>query len=293
MRPVRALSYAVAETTRIEEWASFATDLLGMQLASRTDDQLRLRIDHKSYRLLVTRGERDQVTALGWEVRGPQALRDLRQRLADAGHVVGAIDPDLARERCVSEVFTVVDPAGTTLELHWGHESSLEPFVSPTGARFVTGAGGMGHAFSFMPDNQSCADLYLDIFGFGLSDIVEFAQGEGWFTHCNPRHHSYAWAQFSGAPPGVAHLMLEVTDLDTVGRAWDRVLLERVAPVAATLGKHSNDEMVSFYVNSPSGFEIEFGTGGLEVDPDDHAPTRFTGANFWGHHRSNPDDPDI
>ena len=52
------------------------------------------------------------------------------------------------------------------------------------------------------------------------------------------------------------HLMFEVTDLDLVGRAWDKVL-DGAAPIASTLGKHTNDEMSSFYVRSPSGFQIE------------------------------------
>ena len=35
-----------------------------------------------------------------------------------------------------------------------------------------------------------------------------------------------------------------------------------------TLGRHTNDLMTSFYVRTPSGFEIEYGTGGLVVDDD-------------------------
>ena len=35
------------------------------------------------------------------------------------------------------------------------------------------------------------------------------------------------------------------------------------------LGKHPNDEMVSFYSRSPSGFDVEFGFGGRLVDEVD------------------------
>ncbi len=56
--------------------------------------------------------------------------------------------------------------------------------------------------------------------------------------------------------------MLEVDQLDDVGRALERVRKHQ-APLSATLGRHMNDQMVSFYVRSPGGFDVEFGTEGL------------------------------
>ena len=56
--------------------------------------------------------------------------------------------------------------------------------------------------------------------------------------------------------------MLEVAALDDVGTALD-IVNERQIPLAMSLGRHTNDLMTSFYVRTPSGFEIEYGTGGL------------------------------
>ena len=50
-------------------------------------------------------------------------------------------DPELAAERNVLEVFSCEDPSGFRLEFFFGPEVSSEPFVSPTGARFVTSIG--------------------------------------------------------------------------------------------------------------------------------------------------------
>ena len=77
--------------------------------------------------------------------------------------------------------------------------------------------------------------------------------------------------------------MLEVDDLDVVGRAYDRVVREAAAPLALSLGRHTNDRMVSFYVNSPSGFEVEYGTGGILVDDATWRPSRHDRPNAWGH----------
>ena len=86
--------------------------------------------------------------------------------------------------------------------------------------------------------------------------------------------------------------MLEVDELDIVGRAWDKVLEEDAAPILSTLGKHTNDKMVSFYVRSPSGFGIEYGTGGILIDDATWTPTRYAAAHYWGHARRHPGGPD-
>ena len=50
------------------------------------------------------------------------------------------------------------------------------------------------------------------------------------------------------------------------------------------VGKHPNDEMTSFYVRTPSGFEIEYGTGGVEIPMDREWPVgQFHALSIWGH----------
>ena len=83
-------------------------------------------------------------------------------------------------------------------------------------------------------------------------------------------------------PAGIVHLMVEVDDLDAVGRGLDRCrALE--APLSASLGRHTNDLMVSFYVGTPGGFDVEYGTGGRLVDPATWVATEITAVSYWGH----------
>ena len=76
--------------------------------------------------------------------------------------------------------------------------------------------------------------------------------------------------------------MFEVERLDDVGRALERVRRYK-APLSATLGRHMNDQMVSFYVKSPGGFDIEFGTEGLTVDDARWVARESTAVSYWGH----------
>jgi extradiol dioxygenase len=80
---------------------------------------------------------------------------------------------------------------------------------------------------------------------------------------------------------GLHHIMVQLETLDDVGSAYDLVQ-SRGIPLTMTLGRHSNDEMVSFYVRTPSGFEIEYGWGALEVD-DDWTVKQFNQISVWGH----------
>ena len=76
--------------------------------------------------------------------------------------------------------------------------------------------------------------------------------------------------------------MIEVATLDDVGRALDRCA-RRGVPVSATLGRHANDLMVSFYVRTPGGFDIEYGTDGRLVDDATWISRETTAVSLWGH----------
>jgi 3,4-dihydroxy-9,10-secoandrosta-1,3,5(10)-triene-9,17-dione 4,5-dioxygenase len=53
-----------------------------------------------------------------------------------------------------------------------------------------------------------------------------------------------------------------------------------------TLGRHTNDHMVSFYCSTPDGYSVEIGCGGLAVTDDEHETTyEITKASVWGHRR--------
>jgi 3,4-dihydroxy-9,10-secoandrosta-1,3,5(10)-triene-9,17-dione 4,5-dioxygenase len=41
--------------------------------------------------------------------------------------------------------------------------------------------------------------------------------------------------------------------------------------------------MVSFYVRTPGGFDIEYGTGGLRVDDTTWVTRETTTISLWGH----------
>ncbi len=75
--------------------------------------------------------------------------------------------------------------------------------------------------------------------------------------------------------------MLEVPTVDEVGYCIDRVN-EREIPIVSTLSRHANDGMLSFYMATPTGFAMEFGCDGLQMDWDGYTPTVSSLPSFWG-----------
>jgi hypothetical protein len=76
--------------------------------------------------------------------------------------------------------------------------------------------------------------------------------------------------------------MLQLDSIDTVGRAYDKVV-DGAAPLLVTMGRHPNDEMVSFYVANPSQFGIEYGWGARTVDDSCWEVMEYDHTSTWGH----------
>ena len=78
--------------------------------------------------------------------------------------------------------------------------------------------------------------------------------------------------------------MLQLQSFDDVGQAIYRAQ-ENEVEIAATLGRHTNDHMVSFYMKTPSGFDIEYGWGARVVDDATWHVQRHEAPSIWGHQR--------
>jgi 2,3-dihydroxybiphenyl 1,2-dioxygenase len=283
---VRSLGYLRIQSTDLDAWRHFGENLLGLNVAEHTSERIRFRMDEYEYRVEVLAAESNDALAMGWEVAGEAELEELATRLAQAGYQVERPGPEVLKSRNVTGMVRFCDPDNVLmLELFFGLKTANTPFYSTKGARFVTENMGLGHVFQVVKDRAAYDRLYRELLGFKLSDYIDVSDElEATFLHCNPRHHSFAFIENSARPAGIGHFMVEVDDLDTVGRAWQQMLDEK-APVIQTLGKHTNDKMISAYVKSPSNVGVEYGYGGILIDDSTWTPTRYDWAHYWGHEK--------
>ena len=289
MIEIRGLSYFVAQVENLSHWQRYAEDVLGMQVGPAPAGGLYVKMDERPFRMLIVEGSEARYVASGWELASEQAFNAALAHLDAQGVEWQAGSADEIDQRGVQALVAVVDPSGNRHELSWGHRSDCQPFVSPQGVpRFITGDMGLGHTVLPAPDFDATLAFARDVLGFSLSDIFNFRPDPSappiriHFLHCaNARHHSLALAEYP-VPSGCVHVMVEVDSMTEVGRAHDRHQAQGVQ-LSATLGQHLNDRMTSFYMKTPSGFDLEYGFGGLQVDWAEHSAFEFTRVSIWGH----------
>ncbi|MCC7516701.1 MAG: VOC family protein, partial [Pseudomonadales bacterium] len=120
-----------------------------------------------------------------------------------------------------------------------------------------------------------------------LSDYIGFGPDmSANFYYCNGRHHTVGITRV-GPIDGVHHMMLECESVDNVLQAYERAL-EAGVTIKSTLGRHVNDNVLSFYMSSPFGFEVEIGWDGVVVD-ENWLPRQFCEGDLWGHKGLDPE----
>jgi len=283
------LGYIGLEVSDPERWQSFATGILGLGVES-TDEMLYLRMDDYAWRICLSRGSRDDLCLLGWEMRDAAALEALAARLTAKGIAVRRGDRDALNRRLVVDLIEFEDPNGIKSEAYCGPLiDRANPFRSPRQmSSFVTGDLGFGHITMTVDSLDRSLAFYRDVLGLRISDWVRPQPERGVESHvnlaflrCNGRHHSLAFMEMK-LPRRLHHFMLQVESIDDVGQTL-YLCEDRQIPIELTLGRHTNDGMLSFYMQTPSGFSVEYGWGAREVDEATWTTQLHTNGSSWGH----------
>lgn len=289
---VRSLGYVGLGVSDLGVWHAYATGVLGFEWGpSLADGSRLLRMDDYRQRIFLTPTGEDDITFVGWEVRDASELRALEASLLERGLRVARGSAALAAARGVEELLTLRDCDGLATEIYFGPQIEIRNPFMPTQpvSGFKTGDLGLGHIVLTVTNTSATEAFYRDFLGFRTTDYInlELAPGvatKAVFMRCNARHHSIALVA-APLPKRLLHFMAEVEKLDEVGLALERAHLSGVR-IAATLGRHSNDRMVSFYMESPSGFEVEYGCSGRLIEENRWSLEVFDKSEIWGHRRA-------
>ena len=268
MVQVTELGYIGIEVSHPDEWKTFATQVLGLELADDGEpDRCYLRMDYWHHRIVMHACAGDDLAYLGLRVAGDGEFREMQRQLADGGVEFRVGSDEEAAERHVLEVMKLADPGGNPVEIFHGPEiQANKPFHPgrPMHGRFKTGSGGLGHCIIRQNDANAAYRFYALL---GMRGGIEYKMRMGKqvaqpvFMHCNDRDHTVAFFDLANGGPRLNHIMLEVENFDDIGLAY-QIVTERKIPMVMGLGKHSNDQMYSFYFQNPSGWAFEYGWGG-------------------------------
>ncbi|MGU7774825.1 VOC family protein [Burkholderia sp. MR1-5-21] len=288
------LGYVLAESARQEEWRTFAADGLGLHVDRPQPGVLACRIDAHQRRLIVREGAAEDVTAIGWQLDDGAALQLALARLAAHGIRVQEGSPADAALRGVRRFWGFTGPKRLRTELFTDAIPADRP-LQMKASGFITGASGMGHVAITTRQPEAMQRFWKKLFDARLSDEIEdridgmnldFA-----FLRLNERHHSLATASTRGVRVNplrtqIHHMNLQCASLDDVTGAYLRCRAMGY-PIANAIGQHPNDRELSFYVQTPSGFEIELGWNPIVVDEHTWRTTVYQGISLWGHRPEN------
>lgn len=289
------MGYTVVQSNNISKWQEFLQRGIGLHLESATSDSLAFRMDNHTKRLIIERGEAEDVVAIGYQLRDQNTLDTVLARLAYYNIAIEYGDELEAAQRGVTSLVRFRGPKHLTIELFIDAATTTEPLSMLCKDGFVTGESGMGHVAITSRLPEKMLAFWQSIFDARLSDRISQKMAgvtlDINFLRLNERHHSIAIAavrdlRLDPIRTNVQHLNLLVNSLDDLVGAFQR-LRQLGYEMAHEIGQHPNDRELSFYVLSPSGFEVELGWNALTVDENTWQQAHYNAISLWGHQPEN------
>ncbi len=286
------MGYLVVGSRKLAQWKDFACNAIGLHLAFESADELAFRMDEHARRLIVLNDGCEDIVAAGWQLDDESVLEVVLQRLARRGVSVESVTDSRAASRGVDSYHQFVGPKGLQIELFTSPVLDASP-LRMLGSGFRTGAGGMGHISLMSREPVRCVAFWQELFNARVSDTISLAVGKRTvldvtFLRVNERHHSVAIAATRGLAVDmfrtrINHFNIEAATVDDLSFAHERCV-QTGCKITRGVGRHPNDRELSFYVMTPSGFEMEIGWDALIVDEGEwEAGKMYPNMSTWGH----------
>lgn len=285
------LGYIVIETDKFTDWHRFGKEAIGLHVDTLGTDAMRFRMDEHECRFLLRRGPAEDVAAAGWLVDDHETFEQIVGRVRDRGVPVVDGTDDEAAMRGVERFLRFPGPKGIDQEIFTRAKTGPMP-LDMIASSFVTGNAGMGHVAITTTRPDQLRNYYNTVFDAHLTDwIDETISGVKLkikFLRVNERHHSIAVANtapFKIDPirTKIQHLNVQVDSLDDMADSYVR-LRTLGFDMALGVGQHTNDRELSYYVQTPSGFEWETGWNPITItDESAWEPSAHKGISIWGH----------
>lgn len=284
------MGYAVIQSQKTDEWLTLLKDGLGTHVAL-DKGSLQVRLDQHQCRFLIEPGDQEDIVSLGLEMTDDEALQTVLERLRRQHIDVTVHSGPAAALRGVKKFWLFKGPKGLNIELF------SQPLMGPAPLKmhttgFFTGDHGFGHVaivtkrpddmFTFLRDTfdiRHTDDVHARISGV----LLNFK-----FLRFNKRHHSIALAYTPGhikldpIRTRIQHLEVQVATLEDMTAAYERCKKLGIT-IAMAVGQHANDKAISFYVKTPSGFDLECGWNPIPVLEDSWKPEIWDRISIWGH----------
>ncbi|HZH08310.1 MAG TPA: VOC family protein [Lautropia sp.] len=279
------IRYVRLGTTDLAAASRYATEVLGLEIARRTERAIYFRSDGRDHTLCYFSGDTGDHTA-AFEVDSCDELDRAVEALAAAGHAVQRGSADEAEQRHVGEFVNFRDPSGNSIDLVYApHHSGRRYFPSRD-----AGITGFSHIGLRTLDARRDEAFWTGLMSARVSDRI----GAAPLLRIDEVHHKIAL--FPSSFAGVQHINHQVESIDDVMRAF-YILQERGVRILFGPGRHPTSGAVFLYFVGPHDMIYEYSTGVRLISPEEeaeHRPRSFPAVPssfcMWG---SKPDIPEF
>jgi len=284
MIELRDLSYVRLGTRDLAGAERFATDLVGLEVVSRTADRLYLRSNYRHHSLCYFDGDPTE-QALGIELRDWHGLDAAIETLEGAGTPCTRGTEAEAEDRAVQAFAWFRDPSGNRIELVVRpHDANQRYFPSRD-----AGIQGLGHVGLNTSDAERDEAFWTGLFNIRVSDWI----GKIPLLRMTKIHHQIAL--FPSPKPGIQHVNHQVAEIDDIMRSW-YFFQDRQVRIVFGPGRHATSGGYFLYFEGHDGMVFEYSNSDRNIIEDDenYRPRQFPMEDaslcVWG---SRPDIPEF
>lgn len=279
------IRYVRLGTSNLDESVRYATEILGLEVASREHKAVYLRSDERDHTLCYFEGDpRDHTVA--FEVDTAEELEHALAALVDQGYQAEQGSASEAERRRVRDFIHFKDPSGNRVDLVYApHHSGRRYFPSRD-----AGITGFSHIGLRTLDARRDEAFWTGMLSARVSDRI----GDAPLLRIDEVHHKLAL--FPSTFPGVQHINHQVESIDDIMRAY-YMLLEHGIPIRFGPGRHPTSGAMFLYFEGPDGMVYEYSTGVRRITAEeekDYRPRSFPAVPssfcMWG---SKPDIPEF
>lgn len=256
----RKPGYVALDITNMERSLKFYRDLVGLTLEERHSDEAAfLRCSEDHHNLVLYKGSEPGIRRMGFQMESEHDLDAAQEYIQGLGWPVREVSSDeLAVLRQGRTIRFRMPASSLTFELYADMKEAGSAF-EPTVARIQR----LGHVVLRCADREAVLKTLTGNLNFRVSDHFGDAVA---FLRCFPNrfHHSFGVAK--GTDDGLHHVNFMVTDVDDVGRAYNRMRNAGVEIVYGP-GRHDISNSIFLYYLDPDGLTVEYSFG-MEEFPE-------------------------
>ena len=265
----RKIGYVELNVTDLSRSRPFYEAMLGLEPVGEGEaGEVLYRCSDDHHSVVLHQAARPGLKRVGFMLEDEAQFAGLERALAAHGTAYRYLGEAECRRRCIGRALRMVEPhTQATLEFYVPAGAATYEF-RPTLAKIQR----IGHVVFWTPEAAKAVGYFREVLNFRQSDSIG---DDAVFMRPFPSPFHHGIGLFQSSRHGLHHVNFMVTEIDDIGRAFNRFRAGDVT-IANGIGRHPVSGSVFLYFFEPDGMTLEYSFGMEQfAETDPRAPKRF------------------